>query len=336
MDRLRIAIDNGPLNSGHAVRGVGTYTKELINALGKKVEAVDFRSADLSNYDIIHYPYFSLFSKTLPPKKFTKTVVTVHDLIPLLYPSHYPAGIRGQISFLSQKRAIRQVDAIIADTETSKKDAVRFLRVKPEKVHVVYLAPRNIFKKISKPKNKYGLPKKFVLYVGDINYNKNIPNLVEACRTASVNLVIVGKQAKEVENMNLDHPELKHLKPVLKDLEKTIRLGYVSDEDLVGIYNLATVYCQPSIYEGFGLPVLEAQACGVPVVVSRTQALVEIAEDSAHFFDPDDADDMIKKITQVIDNEELRRKLINSGEENVSKFSWEKTARETLEVYEKA
>src|SRR5438874_882402 len=98
MDK-KIAIDSGPLSSGHSVRGVGTYTRELINALGKKVEAVNFRSADLSNYDLVHYPYFGIFSRTLPSKNVTKTVVTIHDLIPLLYPKHYPPGIRGKINF---------------------------------------------------------------------------------------------------------------------------------------------------------------------------------------------------------------------------------------------
>jgi glycosyltransferase involved in cell wall biosynthesis len=347
---VKIAIDSGPLNSGHSIRGVGAYTRELINALKGKVEAVDFRSADLSKYDLIHYPYFSSFQRTLPLNKSTKTVVTIHDLIPLIYPKHYPPGIKGNINLFFQKLALRNVDAIVTDTETSKKDIVRFLDIPPQKIHVVYLAPREIFKKVSDLKKlenirkKYNLPKKFVLYVGDINYNKNIPNLIKACKIANLPLVICGKQAMEIDGMINDmksikgprdflrfltgkpHPELSHYNQILKNLDFNVhRLGYVSDEDLVCIYNLATLYCQPSLYEGFGLPVLESLACGTPVFASKTQALVEIAERAVNFFDPHDTKDIAKSFDVKIKNPKLPRE-----------YSWGKTAKETMDVYAKA
>ena len=100
---MKTAIDSSPLTSGHAVRGVGFYTKNLIEALGEKVDAVDFATADLSKYDIVHYPYFDLFSHTLPIGKPAKTVVTIHDVIPLIYPDHYPPGTRGKLNFFLQK-----------------------------------------------------------------------------------------------------------------------------------------------------------------------------------------------------------------------------------------
>jgi glycosyltransferase involved in cell wall biosynthesis len=115
---------------------------------------------------------------------------------------------------------------------------------------------------------------------------------------------------------------------------KTIhRLGFVDDEDLVAIYNLATVYVQPSFYEGFGLPVLEAMACETPVIVSRTNALVEVAGKAALIADPKDADDIANKILKCFDNSSTRLRLKREGKRRVNDFSWEKTAKETLKVY---
>jgi len=298
---MRVAIDSGPLKGGHSVRGIGAYTRELLKALN--LEGVDVFREDLAKYDVVHFTSFKPLVVSLPFSKpaNTKFVLTIYDLIPLIYPDHYPPGIKGRINFLINKFLIRKnVDAVITISETSKKDICRFLEVSPEKVHVIYLAPRSIFKPITNRqslmavKKKYGLPGSFALYVGDINYNKNIPGLVAMCENAGIKLVIVGKQAKEVESMKFTHPELKHLKGL--NWLKVMRLGFVLDEDLVGIYNLADVYVQPSFYEGFALPILEAEACGTWVVASKIQAHVEIMEKGR-------------------------------------KYSWEKTARETLKIY---
>ncbi|MEK7497824.1 MAG: glycosyltransferase family 1 protein [Patescibacteria group bacterium] len=347
---MKIAIDSGPLTSGHKIRGVGFYTKNLIASLGNKVNAVDVYSADLSKYDIIHIPYFNPFVKSLPNNvEGKKLIVTIHDLIPLIYPERYSPGIRGKMMFFMQKQILKKAAAIITDCETSKKDIIRFIGVNPEKIHVVYLAQATHFKKLDKNqvasvKKKYKLPDKFVLYVGDINYNKNIPNLVKACEIAKTTLVICGKQALDVEDLGNDlstlkgprdwvrylfgkpHPELAHYKELLKLFEKNkkvLRLGFVPDEDLVAIYNLATVYCQPSFYEGFGLPVLEAIACGSPVVASQTQALVEIAEGAATFVNPRDPKSIADGFKHIIKNPKLPRE-----------YSWKKVAAQTMKVYE--
>lgn len=345
---MKVAIDTGSITSGHSVRGIGVHTKFLIEYLkkmkGVEVEAVDFGTTDLSKYDIVHYPSFNPFFINLPFAKRIKTVLTIHDLIYLIYPKHYPPGIKGQIKFILNKFLIRKTDAIITISETSKKDIVRFLGVAPEKVFVIYLAPNPIFEKIkdksllSRVAKKYGLPKDFVLYVGDVNYNKNIPGLVKACELAGLPLVIVGKHALELEEKDLNHPELSHLRQILKSFEdgrKVMRLGYVSDEDLVVIYNLATLYCQPSFYEGFGFPVLEAFSCGTPVVASRIQAHVEIAEGGALFVNPKEPRDIASKMKRFLEDGELRKKYSLLGRKIVKSFTWKKTARETLEVYGK-
>src|SRR5258708_7523667 len=144
---MRVAIDSGPLNSGDSIRGIGFHTKELVNELSKlqdenfKLDVVDFSKTNLSKYDIVHYQYFRPHALTLPFRKpAKKVIVTIHDLIRLIYPNAYPAGIKGWIRFQIQKFNLRNVDAIITISETSKKDIVRFLNIPPEKIHVIYLA----------------------------------------------------------------------------------------------------------------------------------------------------------------------------------------------------
>lgn len=289
--RIKVFFDSRPLKTGHSVRGIGSYTKNLLEALAENENI-----ALVENWveaEVVHYPYFDLFFNTL--KLLDKPiVVTIYDVIPLVYPEHYLPGIRGELRFLLQKRKLKNADAVITISETSKKDIARLLDVDHEKIFPIHLAPAKQFKKIAgttllrRSVVKYNLPRRFVLYVGDVNYNKNITGLIRAfslLNLPSFKLVLTGKAFKD------DIPETREILGLLKELnleDKVIITGFVPEEDLVSFYNLATLYCQPSFYEGFGLPVLEAMACGTPVVASRTQSLVEIAEDFALFFDPRD------------------------------------------------
>jgi glycosyltransferase involved in cell wall biosynthesis len=146
---------------------------------------------------------------------------------------------------------------------------------------------------------------------------------------------MVGKALGKEEVHSL-HPENRSFREFLdkyKDAKNINRVGFVSNKELVGIFNLATLYCQPSLYEGFGLPVLEAMACGAPVVASKTQALVEVAQDAAYYFDPKDSDDMAKKIKKAMENDDLRDDLIKRAKGIVEKYSWEKSAQDTIGVY---
>jgi len=336
LNMLKVAVDSSPLASGHAVRGIGVNTRELLEGFKSvshkniQIYEINFSKRGFIGFDVVHFQYFRPFFADLPsarPK--SKVILTIHDLIPLIYPKHYPSGIKGEINFLKNKKLIRKnVDLIITISETSKKDICRFLGVDPKIVQVIYLAPRPIFRKIENGKwkmeiaKRYSLPNRFALYVGDVNYNKNIPVLVEACKIAKMPLVICGKQAKGIENQDLRHPELKHLKNI--DWTGVIRLGFVPDEDLVAFYNLASVYVQPSLYEGFGLPVLEAVACGTPVVVAKTQALVEILGDDFDYVDAHDPKSMAKSILNP-----------NKGNKLPREYSWRKAANETIEIYSK-
>src|SRR3989338_5735874 len=341
---VKVAIDISPLKTGHSVRGIGSYTKYLVEEFKKgEFKNIEFKFFESPTPpplgDVIHYPYFDLFFHTLPIlKKSSRVVVTIHDVIPLVFPNHFPTGIKGNINFFLQKFALNNVDAVIFDSKTSKDDIVSKLSIPEEKIHVVYLAPSPVFKKISVPKKlsqvvrKYDLPSQFVLYVGDVNWSKNIQNLLEAVNKSEVNLIMVGKALADESLAEVR--EINNLINKLNIKDKVFRVGYIKDYDLVAIYNLAQVTVLPSYYEGFGLPVLESMACGTPVVCSNVASLKEIGQDAAIFCDPTDPNDISKKIDMIsklttTQKEKTSQKLIK----HASKFSWEKVAGETIKVY---
>lgn len=345
---MKVVIDVSPLKSGHQFRGIGTYTRNLIAALKKIDKKNEYELVDSPQKakaaDIVHYPFFDLFFLTLPLVKRKKTVVTIHDLTPLVFPRHYPPGIKGNVRFFVQKISLRGAKAIITDSQNSKKDIVRFLKIPEKKVNVAYLAASPAFRQINlsasqskKLKTKYKLPSKFVLYVGDVNYNKNVLALVGACKKIKIPVVIVGKQATQID-FDRTHPENQPLVQLIKQYgndPQVIRTGFIPEEDLIGLYNLADVYCQPSLYEGFGLSILEAMACGCPVVASKISSLPEICGQAAIFVTPADRVNISRGISQVLENRNLRLELVQKGFQQAKKFSWQKTSLATIKIYEK-
>jgi len=343
---MKVIIDISPVKNAHQWRGIGIYTRKLVEAL-RRIGEKDFELVLTENgqipsdVDLIHYPYFDLFFPTLPILKKKKTLVTIHDVIPLAFPQAYLPGVKGKIRFLHQKISLKGVKAIITDSFTSKRDISKYLNFPPKSIHVVYLAQAETFQQIKEPKlleetrKKFNLPQEFVLYVGDITYHKNVSALAFVCRKLKIPLVIVGKQAAEKE-FDRNHIENQSLVDFLKDYGDdpgVYRLGFVSEEDLVRIYNLATVYCQPSLYEGFGLPVLEAMACGCPVIASQTSSLSEIASEAALFFSPENHDQLTSCLKDILKDRQLRARMIERGLQQSKKFSWEKTAQKTFAVY---
>ncbi len=328
-------------SSGHAARGIGYYVKNLIPKLLSHAPEYNIEITQISDlsilehtiFDIIHYPYFDLFTHSLPIFSKSKVIVNIYDVIPLLHPDHFPPGIKGKINLQLQKLALRNVSAILTDSYSVIGDIVRYLHVPHSKIKLIYLAPGDHFQK-----NTFhlDLPNKFILYVGDINFNKNLPLLIRTAHQNKYNLIIVGKNAANIPNMDLKHTELIHLKDIVKLVSTSpyIKcLGYVSDADLVAIYNQATVYCQPSYSEGFGLAVLEAMACGTPVITSDTPTLIEISGDAALHFDPNSQASLEQVLHQVYSQTQLRARLSKAGLSRAKSFSWDKTALETLNVY---
>lgn len=343
---MKIAFCSLPLKTGHKTRGIGAYTRNLLVALRKQAGVQIQEFGDLSEVkdaDVVHYPFFDLFQNTLPFSKKFPTVVTIHDVIPLAYPKFYPPGLRGSLNNFLQKIALRGVSAVITDSGASKKDIVKLLKVPGEKVYSIQLAPAGHFcqikdqKILQEIKTKYQLPGQFVLYTGNVNWNKNLLNLTEGVINAGVDLVLVGKSFEERENIN--HPELYSFKQFLdrySDHPKVHILGFVEDEDLVGITNLASVVCLPSFAEGFGLTILEAQFCGVPVITSNISSMPEVAGEGALLINPYSVEEIAGAIKRVIEDKRLREELVKKGLDNVSRFSWNITAAETVKVYEYA
>ena len=343
---MKIAIDVSPLQTGHKIRGVGFYLEHLKNALVKyfqENEYVFFERGEKLPKDInlVHFPYFEPFFLALPLYKKFKTVVTVHDLTPIVFPQSFPRGIKGEIKWQMQRYALKRADAIITDSESSKKDIVKFVGTKERKIKVVYLAAGEQFTKLKteniklEVRKKYNLPEKFVLYVGDVTSNKNLPRLIDAVKELKIPLVMIGKSLVS-DNYDNDNPwnaDLNRINELAKGDENIIRLGFVPAEDLTAVYNLATVFVLPSLYEGFGLPILEAMACGCPVVTSKEGSLEEVAGDAAFYIDAYDVESIAAGIKKVFNDEILQKELSKKGLKQVAKFSWKKAAEETINVY---
>ncbi len=343
---MKIAIDISPLQTGHKVRGAGFYLENLKRALVKYYPQNEYkfftRGENLpEDVDLVHFPYFEPFFLALPIYKKYLTVVTVHDLTPIVFKKHFPRGIKGEIKWQMQRYALKKANAIITDSQSSKKDIVKRVGVSADKVSVIYLSAGEEFIKLKteniklKIKEKYNLPDRFVLYVGDVTWNKNLPRLVEAVKSINVPLVMVGK-ALVSEDFDKNNPWNEDLVKVQSMINnQIIRLGFVPTEDLVAIYNLATVFVMPSLYEGFGLPILEAMSCGCPVVTTKQGSLEEVAGDAALYVDAYSKENMAEGIKKVFKDEDLQKELSKKGLKRAEEFSWKKTAEETLEVYRK-
>lgn len=354
---MKIAINTLPLRSAHKFRGIGSYTKNLIEALekAKDIELTQFsKISEVNNCSAVHYPWFDLFFHTLPLQRKFPTVVTIHDLIPLVFGDFYPTGLKAKFNLFLQKIALRTCQFIITDSNASKKDIIKHLKIQDEKIEVIPLAASGVFQtikndtKLLQIKKKYSLPDRFLLYVGDANRVKNIPFLIEAFHALvgekgleDIKLVLAGGVfLKNVEN--IDHPELRGIKDVNRMIkeyhleEKIIKPGFLEEGELAAFYNLATVYVQPSLYEGFGIPLLEAFACGTPVVSSNRGSLPEVGGEAAIYFDPLNIKQFIFIIKDLLEDTSLRWKLVKLGFEQGKKFSWEKCAENTKLVYVKA
>lgn len=351
---MKIAINNLPLKSVHKYRGIGYYTSGLLKSLKQdnSIEVSEFtKLSEISNTDVIHYPWFDLFFHTLPIRRRFPTVVTIHDVMPLIFSKQYPVGLWGKVNFMLQKAALKSCKYIITDSEISKRDISKYLKVEDNKIIVIPLAADPKFKVLKDDtrllhiKRQYYLPDRFLLYVGDANWIKNLPFLIEGFRQiinlpnfTDVKLILIGGVfLKNVEN--IDHPELESLKLVNNLIKQygletaVIRPGQINDMELVAFYNLTTIYVQPSSYEGFGLPILEAQSCGTPVISSNQGSLPEVGGQAALYFDPTNIKQFISITKEVLGNKSLQNKLSKLGLIQASKFSWERVAAETKLVY---
>ena len=348
---MKIAIDISPLKTGrflqHRVRGTGFYIENLKNALIKYYPENKYiffvRGEKLpKDVDLVHYPYFEPFFLALPLFMKQKIVVTVHDLTPLVFSDYFPKGIKGEIKWRIQRYLLQKADAVIADSKCSKGDIIKYAGISDTKVNVVYLAAGEEFHRIQNLRKKYNLPEKFVLYVGDVTWNKNLPRLIEGIKKTDAPLLMVGKALAEedFDRGNFWNKDLAQVQNMIKNQKSKLKnqittLGFIPQEDLIALYNLATIFVMPSLYEGFGLPVLEAMSCGCPVITTKEGSMPEVAGDAAFYVNAYDIDSIKNGIEKVFNDEKLQKELSEKGMIQSKKFSWEKTAQETIKVYQK-
>ncbi|WP_291569515.1 glycosyltransferase family 4 protein [Clostridium sp. UBA4548] len=353
--------------------GIGTYTYQLINSLNKIDKLNDYLlftpegySSDIkfnrnfniksiadtmaSNFwDDVNIPN-ELYDKNinlyhvpqngvgLPIEKNHPFVITLHDTIPI----HMPETVGDRYLNIFQKDMagiVSRCDGIITVSEFSKEDISRDFNYPKEKIFVTHLASEDIYKPIDRAfckevlKKHYGLTSNYILYVGGFSPRKNIVGLIEAfSRIINVipkdtNLVIAGNKGKS-------YSIYKACAERLKIEDRVIFPGFISMEHMPHLYNNASLFVYPSFYEGFGLPPIEAMACGIPVITSNVTSIPEVVGDAALLFNPKETEVLSEKICEALMNEHLRINLIVKGFKKARALSWDKTAIETLKAYE--
>jgi glycosyltransferase involved in cell wall biosynthesis len=267
--------------------------------------------------------------------KARKIVTTVHDFSFRLFPEAHP---KDRIQYFDKNFAnnILRSDRIITDSVYIKNEAMQFLALPAERITPVYLGvDHGVFKiydreTLKSRKEDLALPEKFILFVGTREPRKNLDRLMRAYAELpeqvqkEFSLVLIGPRG-----WGESDPAARQ-----KLANRVLVLDYLDTQKLALAYNLASVLVYPSLYEGFGLPPLEAMACGCPVVVSRAASLPEVCADAACYVDPKDVQSIAEGVSTVLSDDELRRSLIKKGAERVKLFTWENTARKTLEVFD--
>lgn len=291
--------------------------------LPRQMRAIAF---GMDRLNILHLP---VYFDNIPYLKNGKNILTIHDLVPLFNPEISMEGLSDYYNRL--KNELYKIDMFIAVSEHTKKDIMKYLDVPEHKIRVIYEAADESYKPVkdhSGIKKKYGLDK-FILSVGTLEPRKNIPNLIKAfgkLNRRDYKLVITGKKGWKYE-------EIFRLVESLGLGDRIKFLGYILDEELPALYSAAELFVYPSLYEGFGLPPLEAMACGTPVIVSNRSSLPEVVGDAGILIDPEDTDGIAEAMEKILQQPSLRKELSEKGLQQAKKFSWSKCASETIELY---
>ncbi len=279
----------------------------------------------------------ALFHSTehlLLPLKRVPTILTVHDLIFKRFPEYHKPLNRWYLN-LTMPLYVRRADSVIAVSLATKRDIVSAYGIPSDRIKVVYEAadprfgPRSIAE-IERARAKYGLPERYVLFVGTVEPRKNLLRFLEVYRrifAAGLTdaFVVVGRRGWLASGF------FEKLKD--ETLPPVVLTGFVEDDDLPAVYAGAQALVFPSLFEGFGLPVLEAMACGTPVAASRSGSLPEIGGDAAVYFDPESVDEMESTLEKLLSDADFAEHLRRKGMERASEFSWRKAAEETLAIY---
>ncbi|MDP4143481.1 MAG: glycosyltransferase family 1 protein [Bacillota bacterium] len=368
---MKIAIDARGIN-WYRGTGIGTYTENVLrnlfnidksndyllfwsgtdyesfSTLNSKVQISSKKyhnfyedcyfphSISRNNIDIYHVPQNGIgISQNINCKK----VVTIHDLIPYIMPETVGRGYL--LKFLREvPRIVNHIDGIITVSEWSKKDILKFFPIDPNKIFVTPLAADIKYKPLDKHcckqllQAKYNIDKPFVLYIGGFSPRKNVPSLIKAfskvCKDSNREYILVLAGAKRDESSTLIK-----LCDELSISDKVLFTGYIPEQDLPLLYNACEVFVYPSIYEGFGLPPLEAMNCGTPVITSNCSSIPEVVGDGGILLDNLDENTIADSLQLVLFDKKLQGSLSERSLIRSKEFSWKKTAEATLKIYEK-
>jgi glycosyltransferase involved in cell wall biosynthesis len=370
MSPVRIGIDARKLHD----YGIGTYIRNLLrqlarldhttefvllsrpddvtalSALGENFRAVPSGAGNYSVSEQVSIPFalkregVTLFHAphyVLPPLVACRSVVTIHDCIHLMFPQYLPNRLALSYARGSIAMATRRATRIMTVSDSSKRDIMRFFGTSGDKIDVIPnayderfgIAPRE--DEIARVRERYQLQDEFVLYAGNVKPHKNLERLIEAFHLVRqrgldhVKLVLIGDDISKYAALR---------RAVHRNqLHKYVRfLGYLPEETLRALYRLASVFVFPSLYEGFGLPPLEAMASGTPVVTSNVSSLPEVAGDAAVLVDPYSPEAIAEGIIQVLTNPTLREDLRVRGLARARQFSWETSVQRVREIYRAA
>lgn len=288
--------------------------------------------------DLLHIPFlFDIYYLSIPED--IKSVVTLYDVIPLKFPSQYFQNEKAKDWYRQRLKQAKRASKIITISKSSKKDIENFLKIPSGKIEVVYGGVDMRFKPMDKQKvlnitQKYKIKKPFILTVSTHSFHKNVSRIFEAfkeylnaIKNSGLTLVVVCKLIPKEERDWKD--ELKKL-----GIEKRVILtNFVTDENLPAIYSGAEVFLFPSLYEGLGLPVLEAMACGSAVITSNVSSMPEVGGDAPLYVDPQSVGSISRAMAKVLNDSRLRQQMIKKGFNQVKKFTWEKTSSQTLQIY---
>lgn len=320
-----LGLDKNPLLTvfSHENHPLGDFWEHFILPVRLKKKKVD----------IFHGP-----ASLIPFRKESyRVVVTIHDLVAFLFSETIPLKYGAYMRFLL-RQAVKRANKIISVSYHTRQDLIDILKVPPEKITVIHEAPSPIFHPHDKDqvrkilKERYGITKKFIYHLGNIEPRKNLINLLEAfsrvCRElgSEYQLVVSGQKGWLVRSLN-------HFLKTYPVRDQVFFTGYVPVEDLPLFMNGAEIFVFPSLYEGFGLPVLEAMSCGTPVISSNRSSIPEIVGSAAVLIDPTDPAEIADRIVSLLRDDQERRRLSLLGIDQAARFSWIDVARKTLEVY---
>jgi glycosyltransferase involved in cell wall biosynthesis len=318
------------------VQSLGTRFEPLVEQAGNyslREQVSVPRALSRARVQLFHAPHYVVSPLTPCPY-----VVTIHDCIHLRFPQYLPNRLAPLYARAMMQMAGRGARRVLTVSYASKLDILHYVRIPAERVEVIYNAPDERItappapEDVARARERYQLTSPFILYTGNIKPHKNLDRLIEAYAglrrhgVEGYKLMIIGDEVSK-------YPNLRRLVHRFQLHQHVRFLGFVSDATLAALYRLATVFVFPSLYEGFGLPPLEAMAAGTPVITSNVSSLPEVVGDAALLIDPMDPASIADALARVLCDSTLRADLVRRGQARAKVFSWERSAARVHEVY---